>query len=367
MQHKTMPHAARALGRGPDLGGIARALSCAAAAAMVVALAGCATPPPSPATSAAPVHPPVAVVDEPGPLVARNDDFVVVQAEAGDTLDTLAKRYLGDAAKAWWIAQFNNVASVRAGQIVVIPLRQRNPLGVLATGYQAVPILCYHRFGPRATKLNVTAQAFEQQMEFLARNGYNVITFEQLQRFLAGQEALPAKSVAITIDDGYRSTFEVAYPILKKFGFPATVFLYTDFVGASDAMTWAQMKTMTDSGLVTLQPHSKSHANLTLRLPGETDARYRERIRREVLSPIGVIKERLAEPTLIYAYPYGDVNEYVADLLARDGVAMGVTVTPGGNPFYAYPYMLRRSMVFGNEDLDAFKSKLATFVRTPRP
>ncbi len=54
----------------------------------------------------------------------------------------------------------------------------------------------------------------------------------------------------ITIDDGYRSSYEIAYPILKKFGFPATVFLYTDFVGASDAMTWAQMKEMTASGLV---------------------------------------------------------------------------------------------------------------------
>ncbi len=58
------------------------------------------------------------------------------------------------------------------------------------------------------------------------------------------------------------------------------------------------------------------------------------------------------------------MNEIVVDLLARKGVTLGVTVTPGGNGFFAYPYMLRRSMVFGNEDLDSFKAKLATFVRT---
>ena len=264
-----------------------------AALAALLLVAGCATPPP-PGTGPQPM--PV-VVDEPGPVVARSDEYVIVSVQASDTLDTLAKRYLGDAGKAWWIAQFNNVTSVRAGQILVVPLRQRNPLGVVATGYQAIPILCYHRFGPRATKLNVTPQAFEQQMEFLARNGYTVISLERLQRFLAGKEAVPAKSVVVTIDDGYRSTYEIAWPVLKKFGFPATVFLYTDFVGASDAMTWAQMKTMTDSKLITLQPHSKSHANLTLRLPGETDARYRERIRREVLTPVGVIKDRLGEAT----------------------------------------------------------------------
>lgn len=333
--------------------------------ATLLLVAGCATPPPAPTPSPPPAPAPVAA-DEPGPIVARSSDFVVVAAQSGDTLETLARRYLGDAAKAWWIAQFNNVTAVRPGQILVVPLRQRNPLGVTAAGYQTVPILCYHRFGTRASKLNVTPQAFEQQMDFLARNGYTVITFERLQGFLAGKEALPAKSVVITIDDGYRSTFEIAYPVLRKHGFPATVFLYTDFVGASDAMTWAQMKEMLASSLITIQPHSKSHANLTQRLPGENEARYRDRIRREVQAPLGVLQDRLGERTFTYAYPYGDVNELVVELLAKDGVAQGVTVTPGGNPFYAYPYMLRRSMIFGNEDLDAFKSKLVTFVRMPR-
>ena len=58
------------------------------------------------------------------------------------------------------------------------------------------------------------------------------------------------------------------------------------------------------------------------------------------------------------------MNEFVVELLAAQRVRLGVTVTPGGNGFYAYPYMLRRSMVFGNEDLDAFRAKLVTFVRT---
>ncbi|MFO1302314.1 MAG: polysaccharide deacetylase family protein [Burkholderiales bacterium] len=328
-------------------------------AALVALLASCATPPPAPEAPPPPA-PPV----DPGPVVGRDDDFVIVTVRAGETAAVLAERHLGDAGKAWWITQLNNAATLREGQVVVIPLRQRNAIGVYANGYQTVPILCYHRFGTKTSKLNVTPAAFEQQMDWLARNGYTVITLARLARFLEGKEALPAKSVVVTIDDGYRSTYEIAYPILKKFGFPATVFLYTDFVGASDAMTWAQMKEMAGSGLVTIQPHSKSHSNLTQRLANETDARYRERIRREVDLPLATLKERLAEPGFTYAYPYGDVNEYVVDLLVRNGVSQGVTVTAGGNPFYAYPYMLRRSMVFGNEDLEAFKSKLVTFVRT---
>jgi len=329
-------------------------------AALLALVASCATPPPPPPEQPSPVPPAV----DPGPVVGRDNDYVIVSARSGETMASLAERYLGDAGKAWWIAQLNNASTVREGQIVVVPLRQRNAIGVFANGYQTVPILCYHRFGTKTSKLNVTPAAFEQQMEWLARNGYTVVTLARLARFLDGKEALPAKSVAITIDDGYRSSYEIAYPILRKYGFPATVFLYTDFVGASDAMSWAQMKDMTSSGLVTIQPHSKSHANLTQRLPNETDARYRDRIRREVDAPVTVIKERLAEPIFAFAYPYGDVNEYVVDLLVKDSVGQGVTVTPGGNPFYAYPYMLRRTMIFGNDDLDAFKAKLVTFVRT---
>ena len=79
--------------------------------------------------------------------------------------------------------------------------------------------------------------------------------------------------MVITIDDGYRSTYEVAFPVLKRHSFPATVFLYSDFVGAGDALTWAQMKEMTQSGLIDIQPHSKSHANLTLKLAGRERTR----------------------------------------------------------------------------------------------
>jgi peptidoglycan/xylan/chitin deacetylase (PgdA/CDA1 family) len=328
----------------------------AAGFALIAALVvgGCATPP-------RPIVEPVAQPER-GPIVAQDDDFAIVIARAGDSADTLAQRYLGDARKAWWITEANG-GEPKAGQVVVIPLKIHNRIGVYADGYQAVPILCYHRFGGRASKLTVAPATFAAQMNYLAKNGYHVMPLARIDEFLAGRTPLPAKSVIITIDDGYKSTYDIAFPVLKQHGFPATVFLYSDFVGAGDALTWAQMKEMTASGLVDIQPHSKTHANLTLRLPEETEAHYRDRVRREVDTPIALIKERLSLPSTTFAYPYGDVNEIVVDLLARQGTQKGVTVTPGGNGFFAYPYMLRRTMVFGNDDLDAFKAKLNTFVR----
>jgi peptidoglycan/xylan/chitin deacetylase (PgdA/CDA1 family) len=327
-----------------------------------IVLAGCADAPQRPTPT-----PEIAVAASEGVVLARDDSFAVVVAGPGDDLASLAQRYLGDRSKRWRISEFNGVDDVRPGQTVVIPLKVTNPTGVYANGYLTVPILCYHRFGTRSSQLAVSPAAFEAQMDYLARNGYHVIPLADLARFIERGEPVPRKSVVLTIDDGYRSTYEVAFPVLRKFGFQATLFLYSDFVGAPDALTWAQMKEMEATGLVNIQPHSKTHANLTTRLAGENDAKYRDRMRTEVDVPIRLIQDRLAVPSLAFAYPYGDVNEMVVDLLKREGVRVGLTVTPGGNAFYAYPFMLRRSMVFGGDSIDAFRAKLATFAQaTPR-
>ncbi len=331
------------------------------AGAMIVAaivMAGCAEAPQRP-----PPAPEVAIPSQEGVVLARDETFAIVIAGPGEDLGALAQRYLGDQAKRWWISEFNNIDVVRPGQTVVIPLKSTNPSGVYANGFVTIPILCYHRFGSRPSQLAVTPAAFEAQMDYLARNGYHVIPLSRVTGFLERGEPIPRKSVVLTIDDGFRSTYEVAFPILRKYGFNATVFLYSDFVGAPDALTWPQMKEMEASGLVNIQPHSKTHANLTLRVAGETDAKYRDRIRAEVDTPIRAIADRLAVGSLAYAFPYGDVNETVVDLLKRQGVRLGVTVTPGGNGFFAYPFMLRRSMVFGGDGMDVFKSKLSTFAQ----
>ncbi|HET9339005.1 MAG TPA: polysaccharide deacetylase family protein [Casimicrobiaceae bacterium] len=337
----------------------------AAIAAAALVLAACAEAPQRP-PEAKPA--PFAIAPaETGPLLARDASFVVVVPRAGEDLAALAERYLGDRSRRFEIAEFNRVDEARAGRAVAIPVVPLNPGGVEPATVQTVPILCYHRFGTRANTLTVTPQSFEAQMRYLKDNGYTVVPLPRLVDYLDGRIALPRKSVVLTIDDGYRSTYEIAWPILKRYGFPATVYLYTDFVGAGDALNWAQMKEMTASGLVDIQPHSKTHSNLTMKLADENEARYRERVRREVETPIEVIRERLGEATVSYAFPYGDVNDTVVEFLRAKNVRMGVTVTPGGNAFFAPPVMLRRSMVFGGDELDVFKAKLVTALPVARP
>ena len=345
----------------------ARRAPLSAVIGLVVAVlaAGCAQQGPRPVDEP-PVAAPVTAAPD-GPVLARDRNYAVVVAQPGDTLASLAERWLGAASHRGAIAEFNRIDEVRPGQVVAIALGGRNNIGVRPGTAQAVTILCYHRFGPRANTLTVTPAAFEAQMGWLARNGYTVIPFSRLDAFLEGREPLPPKSVVITIDDGYRATHEVAFPILRKYGFPATLFLYTDFVGAPDALTWAQMREMIAAGTFAVQPHSKSHSNLALRQADENEARYRERVRREIDAPVEAIRRELGTRTQVFAFPYGDVNDVVATELRSRGIEMGVTVTPGGNAFYAPPLMLRRTMIFGGDDLDAFRGKLVSAVPFGKP
>jgi peptidoglycan/xylan/chitin deacetylase (PgdA/CDA1 family) len=260
---------------------------------------------------------------------------------------------------AWLVADANTASRPEARTPLVVPLRPLNPLGVLADRVQTVPILCYHRLGSGTSKMVVSPAAFESQMTCLVRNGYQVIRLSDLTGFLAGSKALPRRSVVLTFDDGYESVHRHAFPVLRKLGLPATVFVYTDFLGGGDALTWAQLQEMQASGLVDVQSHSKSHRNLIERLPGETDERYRANIDTEMRVPRDTLERRLPPLKVRHiAYPFGDANEQVLDSAVRSGFELGATVIPGGNAFYAQPLMLRRTMIFGDMSLDTFKGKL---------
>jgi peptidoglycan/xylan/chitin deacetylase (PgdA/CDA1 family) len=328
-------------------------------------LGACATPPPAPPP--APVEPAKRAVRAVLEVLARNDDFIVVLPRPGDDFAALAKRYLGDARRAWWIAEFNGLAQPEPGVDLVIPLKVSSLNSVGQMGVRTLAILCYHRFGNGRSKLSVSVQDFSEQMQYLAAQGYNVVSLRDLPAILRGELPMPPKAVAITIDDGYRSTFEIAYPILARHGFPATVFLYTDFAGLPDAMTWPQMMEMSASGLIDIQPHSKTHANLSLRPSGESDRSYAERLRQEIEVPSAEIERRLGQSIYAFAYPYGDANETVTELIKGHGIEVALTVSPGGNPFYAYPLMLRRTMVYGDDGPAEFRSKLAVFARNGVP
>jgi len=325
-------------------------------ASLMTVVAGCSSPgimpPPAPSTASS-SSPPAT-----GQVLGQSDRFAIYQPNPEDTLRSIAARFLGSEERYWVIGDFNSISRVEAGQPVVVPLKTLNPTGIHADQYQTVPILCYHRFGNSGGKMVVSPTRFAQQLDWLARNDYHVIPLAQLVGYLEGKQSLPRRSVVITIDDGYESVYRYALPLLRKHGFPATLFVYTDFIGAGDALSWQQLQELAASGVVDIQAHSKSHRNLIERTASESDAQYRQDIEAEARAPRDIMERRLQVQVRHYAFPFGDANELVLDVLNRQQYQLAVTVNPGGNAFFAQPLMLRRTMIFGDHDLEAFKSRL---------
>jgi peptidoglycan/xylan/chitin deacetylase (PgdA/CDA1 family) len=293
-----------------------------------------------------------------GQVLGRTREAVVVQLAPGEEAGDLARRYLGDERNAWRVASLEPDGLLHPGGAAVVALGATDPTGRPVSA-QRVTVLCYHRFtAGRPTKMETTAAAFEQQLRYLKDNGFTVIRLSDLAAFLEGRTDLPARAVVITIDDGYRSTYELALPLLKRYGAPATVFVYTDFVGARDAMTPAQLRDLRQGGLVDIQSHTKSHGDLRPRGPAGAKAAWRRRIQQELAGSRDRLGELAGERPTALAYPYGAADAQVTALTAGAGYSLGLTLIRGGNEAWTSPLLLHRDMVFGDDSLATFGRRL---------
>ena len=288
--------------------------------------------------------------------------FVAVTVKEGDTLSSLASQYLNDSSKDWMISEFNEVAVITPGQKLIIPLKYYERGGLTLKGHQTVPILSYHKFSEsKADKMTVTASAFEEQMKLLKDKGYHVITLDQLFDFLDFKIQIPKKSVVITIDDGWRSAYDIAFPILKKYGYPATLFVYTALItGSRITLNWDLINEMAGQG-IDLQCHTRTHRKLTAPAPKESFKEYFEAIEKELLDAAKTIKIQTNRDVHYLAYPFGDINHLGIALLKKHGYRGGLTVTRAGNAFFVNNYRVNRSMVFGEYNLQQFEKNLVTF------
>ncbi len=291
-----------------------------------------------------------------------SDEYVVLVAQEGDTAESLAGKYLGRPDRAWVISEFRDSAPIGPGDVVVIPLRPRRLGGIEPEGHQVVPILTYHNIEQTSkSRFTITVDLFEQQLRYMKENGYVGITLEQLLHFLRYEEPLPRKAVVITIDDGYKSAKTVAAPLLQKYGFPATFFIYTDFIGGGKhALTWSELKELKSTGF-DVEAHSKTHNNLAVPPANESPTERAARLDTEIVATKQLIEQRIGAEVRYYAYPYGGFDPEVVAKVRAAGYQVGFGAQKGSNPFFIDRYRLKRYSVFMEKDLTKFIEMLWTF------
>jgi peptidoglycan/xylan/chitin deacetylase (PgdA/CDA1 family) len=320
-------------------------------------LGACASvaPAPAPGGDAAPARP------GPRPAAYQSEDFVVTFAQPGDTPEALAARYLGGADKAWMVEDYTGLRAFSPGQEVVIPRRPWNPTGVTPGGYQIVPILTYHNLAEQAKgRLVLAAAGFREQMRYLKTNGYRVVSLADFVEFIRLDRQLPQKAVVLTFDDGYRAFKDLAHPVLKELGFTATLFIYTDWVGAGrGALSWSDLRELAAEGF-DIQAHTKTHADLRRAL-GETEAQYARRLQMELEQPQELFGKNLGRRSQVLAYPYGRWEEGLLPKVKEHGYIAAFSVRRQGNASFVRPLAAHRSQIYSEMTLDDFVKNLNVF------
>ena len=191
-----------------------------------------------------------------------------------------------------------------------------------AEAADSVVVLMYHRFGEgNHPTTNVSAEQFEAHLRFLADNGFEIVPLTAVTDSLLNATPLPDNAVAITIDDAYRPVYEVAHPILSRYDAPYTVFVATDGVDEAipDYMTWDQMRELAADGAA-FANHGAAHASLIDRSQSGGD--HGARVRRDIERGMARLREELSPLERVFAYPYGEFNEAVTEVLEELGYAV---------------------------------------------
>jgi peptidoglycan/xylan/chitin deacetylase (PgdA/CDA1 family) len=214
-----------------------------------------------------------------------------------------------------------------------------------------VTVLIYHRFGEnKYPSTNIALDRFSEQLDFLRNNNYQVIPLEQLVHSLEGKSKLPERAVVITIDDGYRSVYTDAWPALKQYGYPFTVFVYAKATENKhwNYMTWNQIKEMKAAG-VDFQNHGFAHDHMAFKPPEMNMDEYKAWMRADLAVSTRILSEELNERPRFFALPYGEYNKTVLDEIRSFGYEAIFLQDPGSVSKETDPFAIPREPILGNE------------------
>jgi peptidoglycan/xylan/chitin deacetylase (PgdA/CDA1 family) len=198
-----------------------------------------------------------------------------------------------------------------------------------------VPILMYHSVDDDSAAACVYPKRLEEQLSYLRKSGYEAVDLDAVHKYLTQGESVPQKPIVITFDDGYRDNLENAYPILKKYGLCATIYLVTGNIGSSNRwnaprgirqrplLNWNEICSLADDPLLSFQAHTCTHPKLTHIHPDQA--------REEMAGSKHAIEDRLGRACRHFAYPHGDYNNTVRNAAEEVGFLTACSTRWGHN------------------------------------
>jgi peptidoglycan/xylan/chitin deacetylase (PgdA/CDA1 family) len=239
---------------------------------------------------------------------------------------------------------------------------------VLADDAINIPILCYHNFNPtKRGSMNMTPQKFEAEINILKDNGFTIIPLQEAVEYLQGKRAtLPPKSVVISFDDGWKSVYTYILPIVKKYNFPATLFIYPQTISeGKNALTWDELKELTDTGLFDVQGHTYDHPNFKHAKKRMSAEKYAQYVTMQLAGSKKILEEKTGKKISYLAWPFGIYDDYLQQQAANAGYVMAFTIDAlPANRSYK-PMSQPRFMIIDGQSLPAFTSIVNTAKSKP--
>jgi len=245
--------------------------------------------------------------------------------------------------------------------LMLLPLAAASGEACAAVPDHAVVLIYHHVSTTAPASTSVSPDQFQDHLDHLAANGYQVVPLAAIVDSLQQGSGLPDKVVSLTFDDGYRSVYTEAFPRLQERGWPFTIFVCPDAVdeGGGPILTWDELREMAAAG-ATVANHGLTHDYLQHRRPGETSATWRERTRAELVQAQQRIAGEIGTVQPLFAYPYGEYSPGLQDLLAELGwAAFGQQSGPVGRDS-DFTILPRFPMVGSFASMETFPVKVAS-------
>ncbi|MFP4040544.1 MAG: polysaccharide deacetylase family protein [Desulfosudaceae bacterium] len=223
-------------------------------------------------------------------------------------------------------------------------------------GQGQIRALMYHHFGleDKYPSTSVSRDQFEKHLDYLKKHDHTVLTLGQALDLLSSDKPLPEKTTVITIDDGYDSIWEIALPLLEKYGYTATVFVSTKLVGGGSYLDWEQIQALQDKGFE-IGNHSHSHAYFLNRPAGERAEAFEE----DLLISHEKFRRHLGGLPELYAYPFGEYDPAIMAVLKEHGYKAAAAQRSGviyeGSERFALP---RFPMNLNYGEMEGFAEKM---------
>jgi len=225
-------------------------------------------------------------------------------------------------------------------------------INILSLDYNTkIVIFCYHRFDLKGNKYSVKTKTFKRHIEKALNKGFNIITEKELFDFYYNDYKLPPLNLLITIDDGFKESYNVTLEVLKEYKIKSLILINPEMIDNKEFLSWKNLIKLYKRG-ISFGNHSANHFNYHSYLNKKENTIY-NLLKKEIIDSDKITEKKIGSISISYAHPYGIFDQLIMNIV-KDKYKLVYTTNKGPNVFETDPLYLRRYVIDGEPDIEKY-------------